>query len=548
MLHGLARLAVLARGDYLERVRRPSFLVALAFMIYAAYVFLPPVDAPYITFDLSGHRMRYDSAGVGGLVALLSNAFITLAGFYLVKGTIERDRRTGVGMVLAATSLRKRDYLASKLASNVGVLVSMLVVLWIAAAAMQIIRGEDRHLDVVALVDPLAGIGLPAMVIVGSVALAFDCVPGLRGGLGNVAYLFLWCLLLGAVLALDSGRPVADPLGTHHLIQSMVDSAREQHPGVTFGPDRMSIGINIVDPSTRAHPRWIRWPGLHWDAVAVGERLLWMAIAMASVAVAAMAFDRFAEVGSHGAATLVRGRGRKGKGALDDATAFADPSGSPGAAAPPAIRHVGDMTAPARGSAWMALVRAEWALLVRGRSPWWWLVAAGLVVAGLFVPPQGRPFVMLGAWIWPIFRWSELGAREQRHGTGPLLYSTPRPLIRPIAAAWLAGAALALVMASGVLARLGLAGDLRGIAATAVGAGFVPALALAAGSWTGGTKLFEVLYLLLWYVGPGNRVAALDYTGSVPGVWTAGTPAVFAATTVALMVAALAGRARQLRQ
>jgi hypothetical protein len=42
---------------------------------------------------------------------------------------------------------------------------------------------------------------------------------------------------------------------------------------------------------------------------------------------------------------------------------------------------------------------------------------------------------------------------------------------------------------------------------------FVPSLALMLGVWSGSSRMFEILYLLLWYAGPLNKVPFLDYTG-----------------------------------
>jgi hypothetical protein len=78
-----------------------------------------------------------------------------------------------------------------------------------------------------------------------------------------------------------------------------------------------------------------------------------------------------------------------------------------------------------------------------------------------------------------------------------------------------------------------------------VAALFIPALALAAGVWTGGGKLFEVLYLLLWYIGPMNRTPFLDFIGA-SGVVRADTTAGFAIATLFLLACALLGRWRAL--
>ena len=96
----------LMRADFLERVRNYSFLVTIGLTIFLGYIFIPPLDAPYITVDLGGHRGIYNSAWVANVIALLSILFLSLAGFYIVKNVVERDEQTGVGQIIATTPIR----------------------------------------------------------------------------------------------------------------------------------------------------------------------------------------------------------------------------------------------------------------------------------------------------------------------------------------------------------------------------------------------------------------------------------------------------------
>jgi len=97
-----------------------------------------------------------------------------------------------------------------------------------------------------------------------------------------------------------------------------------------------------------------------------------------------------------------------------------------------------------------------------------------------------------------------------------------------------------------VAVRLGMAADWGGLGAWTVGALFIPTLALALGVWSGGGKLFEVIYLLLWYLGPMQHVPGMDYLGALPATVRAGTPVVYLVATVLLGVAAVVGRGRRL--
>ena len=190
------------------------------------------------------------------------------------------------------------------------------------------------------------------------------------------------------------------------------------------------------------------------------------------------------------------------------------------------------------------MIGSELRLLLGGANRWWALVAAGLVFAGWVAPlAAARSGVLVGAWLWPLLRWSDLGGRDAKNGTEAFILSAPRTLTRQLPAAWSAGVLLAAVMGSGIGARLALAGDRNGFAAWFAAVLFIPALALALGLVSRGNKLFEVVYVVLWYAGPLNHVAALDFMGTTgagnPGTW-------YVATALAL-AAAFAIRARQLR-
>ena len=106
--------------------------------------------------------------------------------------------------------------------------------------------------------------------------------------------------------------------------------------------------------------------------------------------------------------------------------------------------------------------------------------------------------------------------------------------------------ALALAASAGVGVRLALASDAAHLAAFAAGALFIPSLAFAASAWSGSAKLFEAVYVALWYVGPLIQVPALDFIGTTPA-GSGQRPAVWLLAAAVLLAAGLAGRRRQVR-
>lgn len=559
---GARVLIQLVRADFLERVRRHSFLVTLGFTIFAAYMFLPPNHAPYSTLHFAGHRGIYNSAWVGSVIAMLSATFLGLAGFFLVRNAVERDRRTGVGQILAATPLSKPLYLLGKLASNVAVLVAMVAVLAVAAAVMQLVRGEDMHLQPLALVTPFVVMTLPVMALVGALAVAFEVTPGLRGGLGNVVYFFLWMssLLLTAAV---QGRGVPDLLGGELLLSQMHAACAAAF--VDFPSGRgLSMGFNIKTEGVW-DLKTFAWGGASWTPAMLASRALWVVVAIALTLLTALWFDRF---DAH--ASQRRGRAGPGFGTRRAPRAPRTPRlGIAPAATEPimsasSLTRIGSWGGPTtvdRGATRLetdarsaggrlrlgGLALAETRILLKGVSRWWLLVGLGLAVTGLFVPLPGvKQFVAPAALVWPLLLWSPMGTREQQHRTDALLFSAPRPVARLLVAQWLAGALLALAITSGALARFALTGQWSSLAALLVAVVFVPSMALALGTWSGSARLFEVLYLILWYAGPMNRIPPLDYVGVTQPEAGAAPVVTFLMLAGGLAVLALFGRLRQL--
>jgi hypothetical protein len=541
---GPGRLARLVAGDFAERSRTYAFLVTLILTVWATTMFVPPLDAGYTTVDIHGHRGTYGSAWIGAQLTLLVNAFLGLAGFYLVKSAIDRDRRSGVGQLLAATPLSRAGYTLSKTLSNLAVLASMVAVVVVCSAALQWARGEDARIDLVALALPHVLITLPFLTLVAAVAVLFEVLPVLRGGLGNVAWFFMWSL--GGVAGAAGHRsdaPYNDPMGIGSILPGMVAATRAAFPAERITGQQVSIGFQIG--GNQGHPLVpFAYGGIDWTPEVIGWRLLWLGAAVAVALAAALPFDRFANEGA-GAASPVRGRAKRA-GAPASEGDVAQSAASLAASRPfEFARLAGEI--PKRRFDLPTLVRAEIVVALKGYPRIWYLVALGLSIAALAAPlgavKTGVAPVLV---IWPMLVWSALGARELRHGTSELFFSAPRPLSRQLPAAWLGGVAIGIVVSGAYALRLVLAGDAAGAITCLVGVTFAPALALACGVLTGNSRLFEALYLFLWYAAALNHVPELDFTGAMAAKTGFGVAAGYALATVALLAVAWTARRRQL--
>jgi hypothetical protein len=509
---------------------------------------------------LGEYRGVYNSAWVGVMTAVLTSIFLTLAGFYLVKDTIERDERTGVGQILAATPLSKPLYIAGKALSNFAVLAAMAGVLALAALAMQLVRGEDTRLDLWALWSPFVFSALPALALTAAAAVLFETIGWLRGGFGNFVYFFGWMALLVAGTIVPAQGPAAsggrdDVFGLNVPLAHITAAARAAFPDYD---GTVTIGFTIAEAGGPGL-RTFTWEGMAWTPAQAAARLAWVGAAAGLALIAAVLFNRF-DSGNVRAPARAEAGGQPGEASAADEVERPQAGGprlrpNRGAAARgEAGDQAGEASAadggikPRRGGRRLrpygGAFTAEVKLLLKGR-PWWWYAGAlALVAAGTVTAPEtARGIVLPLAWLWPALVWSGMGGREARFGTGALVFSAPRPVARQLPAAWLAGVAVAAAAGSGVLVGLARGGDLAGVLGWLAGAAFIPALALALGAWSGGSKLFEVVYALWWYAGPLNGVPGLDFAGARQGgLWPA-----YLALAVGLLALAAAGRWWQAR-
>lgn len=513
-MNSLRVLYQMARADFLERVRRYSFLVTLAFAVYLGY----SAYSGRVVMRLGDYRGVYNTAWLSALMTLVTTTFLSLVGFYVVRNSVDRDQQTRVGQILAATPMTRFFYTAAKVVSNFAVLSAMVLVLMGAAIAMQLTKGVGSF-HPGPLITPFLLVALPAMAVVAAMAILFETTPVLRGGAGNVIYFFVWAAMLSAPIQ----TRLPDLTGIGVFMNSMEQTVRAIDPSWQRS-FMLSLGSADLGAATT---KTVLWQGLQWDAPLLLGRLLWLAIAVGLTALAAVFFHRFDPA-------YERRRKPSGDRAITPAAEVThlSPTASP--------THLTPLPAKTRRPRIGYLVISELLLMLKGRRWWWYAVMAGLIVASAAVQDaEGRAFTAAATLLWPVLVWSQLGTRENRFGTGPLMFSSPQPLRKQLTATLIAGILFTTGVTAGTGIRALLAGDWGAIVASAAAVVFIPALALALGVWSGTSKTFEAVYTIWWYVGVVNHAPGLDFSGTLE---QSRAPIVFVVLALALVAAAYAGR------
>jgi hypothetical protein len=287
----------LVRADFLERVRRFSFLAVIGLALFAGYMFVPPLSAPYTSFIVASHRGYYNSPWVGTLFGVTAAILLSLLGFYLVKNSISRDYDTRVGQIIATTPLRKIIYMFGKWFSNVLVLTAILGVLTVIAPVMQLVRAEVTQVNLMALWIPIWLMGFPALAFAAAMAVLFESIAILRGGLGNIVYFFIWGpILIGSTarstLASGESAHAFDFAGVARIVFDIKEKL------MTAGVDIHKGFFGVIGPVEGNSIKRFIWAGIQWRPDIVLERLLWVGLGAVAVMIAAIPFNRFDPAGS----------------------------------------------------------------------------------------------------------------------------------------------------------------------------------------------------------------------------------------------------------
>lgn len=510
----------LARADFLERIRRYSFLIVLGLVILLGY----QTAAGNVRLQLGQYRGEFNSAWIAGMMSIIATFFLGWFGFYVVKGAVARDRETGVGQIMATTPMSRPFYMLGKWISNFAVLMTMIVILMVFGFIIQLISAESTQVDIGAYLSPFVFIVTPLMAVVAAVAVLFEAVPFLAGGFGNVVYFFAFVMMIPSTMdsQLVKTHPALEPLGMALLKDDMAAEVLQVFPD--YDGSFMLGGMDTEITGT------FTWHGIDWTSTVIVERFAYAGLGIVVTLVAALFFDRFDP-------SRARPRKTKSNGSVATPEAITVSQPIPAVSLTPLNRAANQFR-------FLTVLTAELKLLLKGQRWWWYLGAAGLIVGSLVNPVDvTRQYVLPLSWIWHILLLSPLGNREARDNVQQLAFSSAAPLWRQLPAQWIAGFLVTLVMGSGAALKFMVNGDTVGLLAFLSGALFIPSLALALGVFAGTSKPFEIVYVTLWYLGPLNKVPGLDFIGAQSD----GHVDIFIPLSLVLIAFAFWVRSRQLR-
>lgn len=539
----------IARADYLQRTRSQQFLAVLVVAASMGYlVNTGGLELVYTrqlgTFDYEFYYGRSTAAWVGAKTALAGSFFLLFAGFYVLKNTLARERHTGMDTLVSSMATTDRLYLFGKWLSNVLVVFTILATLGAASVIIHAVNGVGAT-RIVPLIWPLLLVAAPLGFVLSGIALLFETIDVLSGSIGNVAY------FIGAVVAANmafsapvSGGNVStvvaytEPIGYATVYAATYDA-------LTATVQGYSSGVPVFGSVSGGTEYMFTWDGGGWPVWMYTKSFLFLTVGAGLTALGTVTFDRFTvdDRSLFSWSILPISGTETGRNVDIESDTTAAPTR--GSTTDTDVTELVESLTPVRsrdaGGMWRVII-AEARMTVSGRRRLWYVGGALVILLGLFGGELGE-FLLPVALLWPVFLLSELGTRTHKHQTRELVVSSSHP-VGQLAAEWVVGAAvLAVLVGSSVIVPI-LNGDMAALLGYVTTIVFVPSLALALGSFTGTERAFQGTYLLLWYIGPVNGAAVLDFAASSEG-WSILPLIVFATVGMVSLAAGLFQRSRR---
>jgi hypothetical protein len=484
--------ASIIKADYLQRTRSNIFLATLLVSIYVAYSFVPTASAAYCTVRISNYVGYNNAAWIGHVTAIMTSTFMWFIGFYIINNGIRRDEESGVGQIIAATSISNFLYLLAKALSNFMVLLTITLIIILMALGLVMVRGSEYHFNVLQFIQPYLYATIPSLFFLSAFAVFFEIIFGKRTNLLNISFFVLFSGLMGYVF--DSSGQIAqwaDVLGIKHILSEMEGVANGVIGNLHHG---ISVGYNF---GSKRDIHYFLFEGTRFNLFYLTCRLFWVAMAFVLLWISSIIFRRFDT-----RTFILPVLGRQKQLPVNEAPLTKEITFSP-------------LPEAATDFSIFPLIKGEIMMLLRKGPKWFWLLNLGLFIALFLTPPDKALQVLLPIiWFLQINRWEDISTKEKYYGTSSFVYVSSKPLLRLLTAQIVAGTITALAFSFPVLLRYSLKGEFVYLPGIVLGAVILIGLSTSLGILTGGKRLFEVFFFMLTYAVIEN-IPQADYFGGI---------------------------------
>jgi hypothetical protein len=199
-----ALLLTLARTEVRLRLRRISTLVTLLAVVVITWTMISDPAGGMTLLAVNEARVLYTSSTLALGSASLGGMLFSLAGFFLVRGRVGEDLRSGTGSVIAATPVGNAGFLLSRWLGAVAYLGALVLGFLLTTWACHALRG-DGPIQPWVYLQTFTLVLLPTVLFTASCAVLFDSWAPLMGKGGDLVYFILWAWQLSLAMQLSRG-------------------------------------------------------------------------------------------------------------------------------------------------------------------------------------------------------------------------------------------------------------------------------------------------------------------------------------------------------
>ncbi|HEX8612428.1 MAG TPA: hypothetical protein VF800_14170 [Telluria sp.] len=510
-------LRALALNEVRLRMRRTSTMVALLAVVALSWAMIADPAGGEALLVFNKARVLYTSSALALGSAALGALLFGLGGFYLVRGRMSEDLRSGIGGVIGATPVGSALFLAGRWLGACAYLGALVGAFMLTMLVLHALRG-DGPLEPLVYLQTYALLLVPMVFFAASCAILFDSWAPLMGKGGDVLFFVLWVAQLALMTQSDSSELPARMVFDFSGLAVSVAAVQ----GFVSGAD-FAIGSSKFDPALAP----VALPSLLWSARMMALRAAAGLIAILPLLPAWWLFHRY----SPDRVKPSRARVRRSPLALLNAALR--PLAAPAA---PLMRLAARMP----GLAGQVLADVALTFII---APSALLVAFLCAGAALFAPAAALPAVVLAAVaFWGILV-SDVSTRDYAAVTEDLTGAVSGGVALRYLRQYAASVLLGLTMMGPVALRWSFAQPLRALALVA-GVACLSALASLSGRCSRSARLFLSLFLFALYVAVNaTGVPMLDAVG-FNGVATARSVLAYGAVALAALLAGYAWNRR----
>ena len=212
----MAVVKALALNEVRLRMRRTSTLFTLLAIVVLSWMMIADPAGGSALITVGGAPVLYTSSALAIGSASLGTFLFGLGGFYLVRGRVAEDIRSGTGSVIGATPVGDALFVFSRWLGSVAFLGALVLAFMLTIMVLHAVRGHGA-IEPLIYLQNYALMLLPMVLFTASCAALFDNWAPLMGKGGDVLYFFVWCLQLGLVMPIADHAVIGGPISLVEL-------------------------------------------------------------------------------------------------------------------------------------------------------------------------------------------------------------------------------------------------------------------------------------------------------------------------------------------